>query len=118
MAMENGQQPPDEAAPESGGRVGKRHGELLARGFEFRFVASPPRLNETVALYQELGYEVFLDAPEVTVTGTPCDACFVVTGLSRAVYTRRRDAATEGDSAGSAGTSTQAGPKGQLDEGY
>lgn len=88
--MGNGQLQPEKGGPDRGERVGKSHSELLTRGFEFRFVASPPRLNETVELYKELGYEVFLDAPEVSVTGGPCDACFVVTGLSRAIYTRHQ----------------------------
>ena len=57
-------------------------------GWERRFVVAPPRLEEAVALYRELGYEVALapaqpaDLPDAC--GGPC-----IDSQHQVVFTRR-----------------------------
>ena len=39
----------------------KREDELVAAGWERRFIACEPRLSEMVATYKEIGFEVLLE---------------------------------------------------------
>ena len=39
----------------------KREDELIADGWERRFIACEPRLSEMVATYKEIGFEVHLE---------------------------------------------------------
>ena len=39
----------------------KREDELIAAGWERRFIACEPRLSEMVAMYKEIGFEVLLE---------------------------------------------------------
>jgi len=57
-------------------------------GWVRRFVAAPPRLQETVALYEELGLEVRLERPGPEELGGECEGCALATELFRVVYTR------------------------------
>jgi hypothetical protein len=79
----------------------KREEELLAEGWERRFVATEPRLQEAVELYQEIGFDVLLEPlpkdAELKDSGcaeSGCTACFDVDPERyRIIYTRsRRDA--------------------------
>ncbi len=61
----------------------KREEELIAAGWERRFVASEPRLSEMVEMYQEIGFEVHLEplpSKEERDAGgceeSGCTACF------------------------------------------
>jgi hypothetical protein len=38
-----------------------REDELIAAGWERRFIACEPRLSEMVAMYKEIGFEVHLE---------------------------------------------------------
>lgn len=63
---------------------------LEREGWERRFVAAPPRLEEAVALYESMGFEVRLEPVGAPVDGEPCAPCAPALARSRAVYTRRR----------------------------
>jgi len=39
----------------------KREEELVAAGWERRFIACEPRLSEMVEMYKEIGFEVILE---------------------------------------------------------
>jgi hypothetical protein len=61
----------------------KREEELIAAGWERRFVASEPRLSEMVEMYREIGFEVHLEPlpskEEWDASGceeSGCTACF------------------------------------------
>lgn len=63
----------------------KREEELVAAGWERRFIACEPRLSEMVAMYQEIGFEVHLEPlpskEEMDQSGceeSGCTACFDV----------------------------------------
>jgi ribosomal protein S18 acetylase RimI-like enzyme len=43
------------------GVMTKREEELLAAGWERRFIATEPRLREAIELYEEIGFEVLLE---------------------------------------------------------
>lgn len=74
----------------AGLRPGDRDRGLEAEGWERRFVAAPPRLEETVDLYRELGHEVRLERPTREELAEACDGCALALELFRVVYTRRR----------------------------
>jgi hypothetical protein len=63
----------------------KKEDELVAVGWERRFIACEPRLSEMVAMYQEIGFEVHLEPlpskEEMDQSGceeSGCTACFDV----------------------------------------
>jgi len=63
----------------------KKEDELVAVGWERRFIACEPRLSEIVAMYQEIGFEVHLEPlpskEEMDQSGceeSGCTACFDV----------------------------------------
>jgi H2-forming N5,N10-methylenetetrahydromethanopterin dehydrogenase-like enzyme len=68
----------------------KTREELLAEGWEQRFVADEPRLSEAVELYESMGYEVYL-LPLDKDTASECDICFEgYQSRYRIIYTKRR----------------------------
>lgn len=62
--------------------------ELMAEGWARRFVGGPPRLQETVALYESLGFEVWLEPQELEEFRDECQDCLLALALFRVVYTR------------------------------
>lgn len=64
--------------------------ELLAQGWTRRFVGGPPRLQEMIALYESLGFEVWLEPQELDEFRDECEDCLLALALFRVVYTRRR----------------------------
>ncbi|HEX9131857.1 MAG TPA: hypothetical protein VF844_06165 [Ktedonobacteraceae bacterium] len=72
-----------------------RSAQLQAEGWTRRFTALGRRLNEAVALYSELGYEVRLEPvdldEEESIGAEGCKDCFV-TMQARTIYTRPRKA--------------------------
>ena len=58
-------------------------------GWTRRFVGSPPRLQEAVALYESLGLEVRLESPGPEDLQDFCEDCAAATTLFRVIYTRR-----------------------------
>jgi len=67
----------------------RRDEELARDGWVRRFVAAPPRLQETVSLYESLGYEVLQEPVSPAELPEPCGGCLVALSLSRAIYTRK-----------------------------
>jgi len=60
----------------------KREEELVAAGWERRFIACEPRLSEMVEMYKEIGFDVHLEplpSKEEMQSGceeSGCTACF------------------------------------------
>lgn len=64
--------------------------ELLAQGWERRFIADTNRTPEVVQLYRQLGFEVRLEQVPPARFAEECEACQLATLLQfRTVYTRR-----------------------------
>ena len=76
----------------------KREEELVAEGWERRFVATEPRLQEAVELYEEIGFDVLLEPlpTEEELKGAGCEesgctACFDVDRERyKIIYTRAK----------------------------
>jgi hypothetical protein len=64
--------------------------DLLAQGWTRRFVGGPPRLQEMIALYESLGFEVWLEPQELDEFRDECEDCLLALALFRVVYTRPR----------------------------
>jgi len=62
---------------------------LLAQGWERRFMAVGERVEESVALYRDLGYEVRVERPLESDLREECGDCRLALELFRVVYTRR-----------------------------
>jgi hypothetical protein len=77
----------------------KREEELAAGGWERRFVAMGPRLQEAVELYEEIGFDVLLEhlPTEEELKGAGCGengctACFDVDRERyKIIYTKARE---------------------------
>ena len=57
--------------------------------WERRFMTAGQRLEEAVSLYQDLGYEVRLDAPGAEDLREECSDCRLALELFRVLYVRR-----------------------------
>ena len=76
----------------------KREEELIADGWERRFIACEPRLSEMVATYKEIGFEVLVEPlpskDEMDQAGceeSGCTACFDVDPERyRIIFTRQK----------------------------
>ena len=76
----------------------EKRGRTLAEGWERRFVATGPRLQEAVELYEEIGFDVLLEPlpTEEELKGAGCEengctACFDVDRERyKIIYTRAR----------------------------
>lgn len=62
---------------------------LVAEGWERRFLAVGPRLDEARELYQRLGFDVRLEAPTDEDLREECADCHEALQRYRVVYTRR-----------------------------
>jgi len=67
----------------------ERDAELAAEGWERRFIGSPPRLGESVELYESLGLEVLSDPVTEQELADECAGCALALSLFRVLYTRR-----------------------------
>ena len=63
---------------------------LTSQGWERRFVAVPPRLEEATALFRASGFEVRLVPVSTGDLHPECSGCALALALSRAIYVRRR----------------------------
>jgi hypothetical protein len=59
-------------------------------GWERRFAALPPRLDEMSELYRALGFEVRLEPVGRDELPEQCGECPTALALARVLYTRRR----------------------------
>ncbi len=65
--------------------------ELLADGWERRFVTGGPRAEEVAQLYRQLGYEVRLEPVQSSEIPDGCDDCQIAFVFQfKTVYTRRK----------------------------
>jgi len=65
--------------------------ERIAAGWERRFIADGPRIQEMTALYEELGFEVVADPVKAEQMGDDCQDCQLLIILEfKTIYTRRR----------------------------
>ena len=71
-----------------GGPVPIGEPDLLAQGWKRCFAAEGARLDEAIATYEEIGFEV--TTLPVEAPPGPCAACIPVDGSLRMIYTRVR----------------------------
>jgi len=65
--------------------------ELVAQGWERRFVTDGRRLKEIVELYTATGFEVHLEPVQAREIGPDCEDCRLIMLLKfHTVYTRKR----------------------------
>jgi hypothetical protein len=68
----------------------KREEELIAAGWEKRFVACEPRLSEMVEMYGEIGFEVHLEPlpsnEAMSMEGCDANSCMVCFDVDRERY--------------------------------
>jgi hypothetical protein len=77
----------------------KREDELIAAGWERRFIACEPRLSEMVSMYKEIGFEVLLEPlpskEEIGQSGcidSGCTACYDADPERyRIIFTRQKN---------------------------
>ena len=64
--------------------------ELIADGWERRFVADARRAEEAMDLYEQLGFEVRAEPAQVEELGDDCDDCQLLLMFQfKMVYTRK-----------------------------
>lgn len=63
---------------------------LRTNGWQRRFMGTPPRLDEVVELYRELGHEVRVEQVEEQDLADHCRGCRLALALFRVVYTKER----------------------------
>ena len=64
--------------------------ELLAQGWQARFVGDERMVADAMATYGELGYEVTTLALDADGAAEVCAACALVADHFSVIYTRRR----------------------------
>jgi hypothetical protein len=60
--------------------------ELVAQGWERRFMAGPARVKEVMQLYQEMGYEIHLEPVIPTDLSNDCQGCTLATNFFVTIY--------------------------------
>jgi hypothetical protein len=68
--------------------VSARDAVLAAEGWERRFVAAPPRLQEMTDMYRSLGLVVRHEPLDDTDLSDDCSGCILARTLFRIIYTR------------------------------
>ena len=63
--------------------------ELVARGWERRFMAGPVRAKEAKQLYTELGYQVHLEPVKPAELDDQCQGCLLAAQFFVTLYTRK-----------------------------
>jgi hypothetical protein len=65
--------------------------ELVAQGWERRFIADPQRAQEATELYEQLGFEVRAEPLRSAETVDDCDDCLTAAALGfKTIYTRKK----------------------------
>ena len=65
--------------------------QLLAEGWERRFIADVRRGEEMMKLYRDLGFEVRAEPVKPEEVGDECADCQLLALQFRTIYTRKRD---------------------------
>lgn len=68
----------------------KDEAQLIADGWERRYVADPRAAKEAEENYRQLGFEVMLVPPDPETLRDECSDCKVVIGDYRIVFTRKK----------------------------
>ena len=63
--------------------------ELVAQGWEFRCNTDHSRLNDVVDTYQELGFEIHLEAVNLSGLSSDCGGCATMLESFSAFYTKK-----------------------------
>ncbi len=69
--------------------------ELIAAGWQFRFIADAKRVQEAVEMYEELGQEVCVKALALEALREECHGCLLLLKQLKALYTRKKLKALE-----------------------
>jgi hypothetical protein len=78
------------ARPQAPGvHQGARDAELAGEGWTRRFVASRATLDDHVALYESMGFEVLLEPVAAEDLSVDCGGCSLALEFYRILYTRR-----------------------------
>ncbi len=64
--------------------------ELVAQGWERRFMAGAGRAKEATELYAAMGYEVHLEPILASDLSEECQGCTLATNFFVTLYTRKR----------------------------
>lgn len=64
--------------------------ELVAQGWEKRFVGDERMIQESVSTYEALGYEVKLLPLSESSLREECQGCFLTLSTFRILYTRKK----------------------------
>ncbi|HLF91801.1 MAG TPA: hypothetical protein VI451_22875 [Anaerolineales bacterium] len=62
--------------------------ELVAEGWERRFMAGPARVKEVIQLYKEMGFEIHLEPVVPADLSNDCQGCTLATNFFVTIYTR------------------------------
>lgn len=66
--------------------------ELIAEGWERRFIADAKRAQDAIEMYGELGYNVRLEPVNATALSEACSGCLIAFAQFCVVYTRKKTA--------------------------
>jgi hypothetical protein len=64
--------------------------ELIAQGWERRFIADDKRALDALEMYEELGHEVRVEPITLEELKEECHGCLVILKQLKAVYTRKK----------------------------
>lgn len=64
--------------------------ELAAQGWERRFIADAARLQDAIAMYEQLGQEVRVESLAPEGLKEECHGCLLILSQSKAIYTRKK----------------------------
>lgn len=67
-----------------------RRGELLREGWEERFTAAPPRLEEAIEVFRSAGFDVTLEPAAAPGALPACHACEPLAPGAVTIWVRRR----------------------------
>ncbi len=72
--------------------------ELIAAGWERRFIADDKRAQDALEMYEELGHEVRIEPIVLEELQEECHGCLMILKQLKAVYTRKKLKLTENNS--------------------
>jgi hypothetical protein len=64
--------------------------ELIAEGWERRFIADAKRAQDAIEMYGEMGHEVRLEPVNTAGLSEACSGCLIAFAQFRVVYTRKK----------------------------
>lgn len=71
--------------------------ELIAAGWELRFIVDAKRAQDAVEMYVELGQEVHVESLALAELREECHGCLAILQQLKAVYTRKKAQQMEND---------------------